>query len=329
MKKSDQQKISIIIPSKIFDHNLNQCVKKIRQFYKYIKIIIVLDKKNYFIKDKNIKTIISGPKPIGQKRNLGVKYAKTFFITFIDSDAYPDHQWLNSIIESFQKYKNKNVAVVGGPNLSPQTNNVERKLVSRVRKLFFTTYNAEVKQKSNNVHYVSSLSSVNFTVKRKVYIKIGGMDNNLNVGEDMAFMRTLRKYNYKILFNGKSYVYHIDRNIKHFFRQRFFYGTNSIILFLKYPDNKSFLFLLSIFPFLYVLFLIPIIFAKFIYLKIYLFFLSGIILFCIINALRINFSSNFIKSLYVVGISIFGPGIGFVASLFLSSKMMRKLYTQS
>ena len=140
---------------------------------------------------------------------------------------------------------------------------------------------------------------------------------------------TLRKNYYTLLFHGKSYVYHIDRNIKHFFRQRFFYGTNSLNLFLKYPDNKSFLFLLSIFPFLYVLFLIPIIFAKFIYLKIYLFFLSGIILFCIINALRINFSSNFIKSLYVVGISIFGPGIGFVASLFLSSKMMRKLYTQS
>lgn len=41
--------ITIIIPSREFDLNLNFCLKKIRFFYKNIKILIVLDslKKKY------------------------------------------------------------------------------------------------------------------------------------------------------------------------------------------------------------------------------------------------------------------------------------------
>ena len=157
MKKSEQKKITIIIPSKIIDYNLRNCIKKIRLLYKHIEIIIILDKKNYFIKHKNIKLITSGSKAIGYKRNLGVKYSKTPFVCFIDSDAYPAHNWLDYVLDAFNK--NKNAAVVGGPNLSPQTNNIEKKLVAKLRELSFVTLDKRVKYKDDNMFYINFIPS--------------------------------------------------------------------------------------------------------------------------------------------------------------------------
>ena len=38
----DQSKFTIIIPSKTVDYNLLHCEKKIRQFYKKIKILLMI-----------------------------------------------------------------------------------------------------------------------------------------------------------------------------------------------------------------------------------------------------------------------------------------------
>ena len=122
-----QSKITIIIPSRSYDKNLSFCIKKIRQIYKKIKIIIILDKKESFKKDKNISVLVSGNKTIGYKRNLAVKHCKTDCVYFIDSDAYPTTSWLDQVDKTFKKYKR--AAAVGGPNLSPPTNNIEKKLV--------------------------------------------------------------------------------------------------------------------------------------------------------------------------------------------------------
>ena len=42
----DQSRFTIIIPSKIIDRNLINCEKKIRQYYKEIKILLALDEIN-------------------------------------------------------------------------------------------------------------------------------------------------------------------------------------------------------------------------------------------------------------------------------------------
>ena len=94
MKKKVEKDISILIPSKIIDDNLRYCIKQIRKFYKNIKIILVLDKPSESKMDKNIQIAISGNETIGFKRNLGLKYVITKFVSFIDSDAYPNKNWL-------------------------------------------------------------------------------------------------------------------------------------------------------------------------------------------------------------------------------------------
>ena len=216
---------------------------------------------------------------------------------------------------------------MGGPNLSPKTNDLEKKLVGKSRKFSFVTLNTSVKNKIKKEGPISFLPSCNLIVKTKIYKKLGVMYENLYSGEEISLIRSLKKNKFQIIFNRKIYVFHKDRNFKHYFRQRFIYGSTGLKLFINFPCKESFLVLLSSFPTIYLLFF-PIAFLN---KDFFLFYMSGITLitvFCIINAFKINYLNNFLKSLKLTLISIFAPGIGFILSLFLNKNSMKKLYTQ-
>ena len=164
--KKVENNITIIIPSRKFDENLKNCIKKIRTYYKKIQIIIILDTPTKLKLDKNTKTIISGNKTIGFKRNLAAKYVKTKLISLIDSDAYPTSYWLN---ESLNILNSKKIAAAGGPNLSPKSNDIEKKLVARSRKKSIVTLNPIVKSINSPKQYVNFLPSCNYIIKTKIY----------------------------------------------------------------------------------------------------------------------------------------------------------------
>ena len=86
---NELKNFTIIIPC-IKYSDVKYSLEKIRKYYKSIKIIICLnDKKKIFNKDKNIKFIYTNSKSIGKKRNIAVNAAKTKYLAFIDSDAFP------------------------------------------------------------------------------------------------------------------------------------------------------------------------------------------------------------------------------------------------
>ena len=147
----------------------------------------------------------------------------------------------------------KKLSAIGGPNLSPPTKNSEKKIISKIRKLPFVTLNNFIKSKSLS-RFTDFLPSCNLCVKRKDYLNVGGMDNKILAGEEIRLFYYLNK-NKKIYFSQNSPVYHIDRNLINFLRQRMTYGTEAN-LFLKYPNKQTFLFLLSILPILNFLFVI-------------------------------------------------------------------------
>ena len=325
VNKSTQNKITIIIPSKRHDKNLSFCIKKIRQFYNKIKIFVILDKKEYFKKDKNVCLFISGNKSIGYKRNFGVKYCKTDYVCFIDSDAYPVSPWLDQVHETFKKFKR--VGAIGGPNLSPPTNNIEKLLVSKSRKFSFVTLYPIVKTKEKKIFLIDFLPTSNLILKTKIYKKIGGMYEGLYAGEDISLIRNLRKQDLKIIFNPNIYIYHKDRNFKHFFRQRYIYGSVGLKLFILFPCKESFLLLISSIPFIYLLISPFFILNKFL-LIFYLGGLGFLSTFILLYALKINYNKHFLKSLRLTLISIFAPGIGLILSFFLKQHAMKKLYTQ-
>ena len=139
----DESKFTIIIPSKSIDSNLINCEKKIRQFYKKIQILLMIDEINENLKLSNCTKIIStGFVNISEKRNIGFKLSSTEFIVFIDSDAYPNHPWLDNVESVFRH--NQTVGACGGANLSPEENDEEKKLISSIKKSFVVSQNVKL-----------------------------------------------------------------------------------------------------------------------------------------------------------------------------------------
>lgn len=326
MNRSVQSKITIIIPSKRYDKNLSFCIKKIRQFYKKIKIFIVLDNKEFFKKDKNIYLLVSGDKSIGYKRNLAVRHCKSKYVCFIDSDAYPSTPWLDQVEKTFKKYKK--AGAVGGPNLSPATNNIEKILVSRLRKLFFVTLNSAVKSKKHKEGMINFLPSCNLILKKKIYKKLKGMYEGLYSGEEISLINSLKKKKFQIIFNPNIYIFHKNRNFKHFFRQRFIYGSTGLKLSIMFPCKESFLVLISSTPMIFLL-TFPFILLNNFFFVFYIIGITLLSIFCLLNAFKINYSNNFLKSVKLSLISILAPGIGLISFLMLKNATIKKLYTQN
>lgn len=327
IKKNIEKKFCIIIPSKIIDKNLLKCYSSIRKFYKNIKIIFLLDVKNKKIKyDKFLKIVATGKFTIAKKRNLGAKISKTKYLTFIDSDAWPTENWLDYVYFTFIKLSN--VAVVGGPNISPPSKNYEKIMVANIRKEKFVTFSSFVKKKTNSLFEVRYLPSCNFSINRKIYLRVGGMDENLNTCEEISLMQNLRERKYKIMFHGKSYVMHKERAIKNFLKQRFVYLSEGFNVFLKYPSWESFKLILSSTPLVYVLFF-PIInlLSSSIYKNIYN---TGLlILFILIFLFSIKLSKKQVfKAFILVSGAIFSPGFGLLIGSILNKKLIKKIYNQ-
>ena len=127
---------TIIIPCISFN-DAKYCIRNIRKYYKKVKIIISLNKTNKKKNtDKNLKIIISKYKAIGKKRNLAVDACKTKYLAFIDSDAYPSKNWIES---TFKFLNRKNVGIVAGPHVDPPNQSYYQIIIGLVKKSFLIT----------------------------------------------------------------------------------------------------------------------------------------------------------------------------------------------
>ena len=129
------------------------------------------------------------------------------------------------------------------------------------------------------------------------------------------------------MFDPKIFVFHLDRDFKHFFRQRFIYGSTGLWHSIHHPCKESFLSLAGSFPFFYCLFF-PLILINQTLQFVYIYGLIALLILVIFNSLIVNFNNNFLKSFTLSLIIFFGPGLGLISKLFLSNKIFKKLYTQ-
>lgn len=308
--KKIQEKFSVIIPSKKIDKLLLRCVKKIKAFYPNIEILLILDEINNIKKDikfyNNIIVYKSKKKNIAFKRNFGAKKTKKNFLVFIDSDAFPNHPWLNHYYDEILKNK-----IVGGPNIS-YTTNKEQEIVAKSRLLNVTSLNTNYKKKTNYNSYVDFLPACNLVVEKNLFLKLGGMDENVFTGEENKFFNKLKNKGIRILLVGKAYVMHQERNIKEFLFQRMSYGSSIISVFINSPNFMIFTALLSAFN---LVFFSMFLLLAFLYTKFFLLLLVPFILLSIFITIKIS-KKNLFKSFIVSIIVIFGQSLGLIISFF-------------
>ena len=242
------KKVNIIIPSIKPNDELLKSLKEINKLnYSNFFVTVVLDHgaKNKLPKFKyKINKMVVGKINMSKKRNLAAKKFKTKYIAFIDSDAYPNVNWLKNAIKHLSDEK---IHIVGGPNIPFKNKSYSEQISHYCKRSFFVTahYNF-INYKSKN-RYCKFLHSSNFIISRNLYNSVNGMNENLYIGEDHDFFYRLNeKFNkIKIYFDKSIFVFHEDREFKFFLMQRFCYGLN--VLTSKNTGSKRFLALLPFF----------------------------------------------------------------------------------
>jgi cellulose synthase/poly-beta-1,6-N-acetylglucosamine synthase-like glycosyltransferase len=215
-----KNQVTIIIPTIKINSLLIEVVENILENTPNLSIHIVTNQNSkIFPPKKNIKIILTGSKNMSKKRNLGVQAANTEFVGFVDSDAYPNKDWLSNGIKILEK--NSEVGIVTGPELSFPNQSFMENIVGFCNQSFLITGSHSFRKTLSSSRFYSEASGCNILMRKEDYLLLNGMDEDLYLGEDREFSeRLINKLKKKIYFSKESWVYHKDRSLIGFFFQR-------------------------------------------------------------------------------------------------------------
>ena len=246
--------VNVIIPAVKIDEEVLKCLVEINKIkYQNFFVTVVLDhtqgKKLPRLKYK-INKLISGKINMSKKRNIAAKKFKSKYIAFIDSDAYPNKNWLKLAIKYLKQKKGN---IVGGPGIPfPNQNYLERICYFSKRSYFVTGYLNFRKYKASK-RVCDWLESCNLIMEKNFFLKYGGMDVNRYTGEDKEFFERVKKKNsgLKVYYSPDLFIYHRERGYRGFLLQRLCFGMDFINLLKFNSGTKGLQPILPIFAFLF------------------------------------------------------------------------------
>ena len=263
--KTISELVTIIIPARTNDYLVNICVKKIRELYKTVKIVLILDDTEKSpITDENTVILKSDSLTISAKRNKGVKISQTKYVAMIDSDAYPNKNWLENAI-SFLEI-NSEYSAVTGCQFNPPEDNFIQICLRRIRFNHLFTHQewCKIIDFNSKEQDCTEFMTSNVIIRKSDYENLNGMNEKIYIAEDNEFSERLIKNGYKIRFIPKVSVFHRESTMYPFFRKIYCMGYYYANMCIKKKPVKNFkqsiiqffpLFGILIFCFVWMLFL--------------------------------------------------------------------------
>ncbi len=227
--------VTIIIPSIRWEPFTEQCVTICNVLFPESKIILVLDETTKVEPLAKNLTVLIQSGFISKKRNAGVKASNSEFVAFIDSDAYPHKNWLMQAVNTLQT--DKSTGIAGGPNISPPSQELSRKLVGMAARSWMVAGKWQFyKSEKSSARYCDNLPSCNLVMRKSMYEQLNGMNEYLEIGEDTDLCARMIASGYRVYFNPQAIVFHYDRKIKAYLRQRMVRGAG---VFLHVFGNSA------------------------------------------------------------------------------------------
>tara|TARA_B110000971_G_scaffold201628_1_gene220650 strand:+ start:94 stop:1095 length:1002 start_codon:yes stop_codon:yes gene_type:complete len=245
--------VHIIIPAINFDNDVSRCLKEINKISSIdFFVTVVFDRFKKIQKPKykyKLNFIFAGKINMSLKRNIAAKKYKSEFIAFIDSDAYPDKNWLKNALNILKK---KNPDIVGGPNIPFPKPSLSEKICHFSKRSYFVTGYQNFRKYKAKARYCDWLESCNFILKRSFFLKHKGMNSKLYTGEDKEFFERVKNKNknFKVFYSPNVFVYHKERKYIGFLLQRLTFGIDFINLIKLNVGGKGFQ---PVFPLLFLL----------------------------------------------------------------------------
>lgn len=202
----------IIVDYKKQNPYLIECLDAIgKQTYKNFEIILVADyeiKLDYPKLRTKFYGHYVGP---AEKRDEGAKMSKGEILAFIDDDAFPSSTWLQSIVPHF---KNTTIAGVGGPGVTPPEVSWQEEASGWASASPLGSGPYTYRFLPGRKQFVEDFPSMNLSVRKTDFEKVGGYDSNFWPGEDTKLCLDLtHKLHKKIVYEPKAKVFHHRRPI--------------------------------------------------------------------------------------------------------------------
>lgn len=218
---SKKNTFSIIVPVYNCETYLSRCLDSVlNQSYKKIELILIDDGSTdssgqicdfYKEKDKRVVVIHKKNNGVSSARNDGLKFAKSKYICFLDSDDYISGEQFDEINNILKQHKN--VELINFGFYSDVDDSDLNNLNSDIIKYKDILYNSHEEIKNDFVNLWDS--SMLYNIWNKVYLKKIIDDNKIkfpkhNFGEDVEFNRLyLDKIN--SMYNSSRCFYHYIR----------------------------------------------------------------------------------------------------------------------
>ncbi|OLD02516.1 MAG: hypothetical protein AUJ07_08585 [Crenarchaeota archaeon 13_1_40CM_3_53_5] len=229
--------ISIVVACRAIDSYANQCIRECLQLdYSRFELLVLPDYVET-VSDDRVRVLPTGPVKPSEKRNTGVSAAKGEVVAFIDGDAYPDKDWLKNSLKYFDDPR---VAAVGGPGITPQSDNTMQKASGEILSSFLGAGPLNFRHSAKLPRKCDDLPTVNMFVRRSTFNDMGGFDSSYWPGEDTKFCRDLvYRFGSEAVYAPDVVVYHHRRLLfRPHLKQIAGYGLHRGYFTKKFPENS-------------------------------------------------------------------------------------------
>jgi GT2 family glycosyltransferase len=202
----------IIVDYKKNNPYLIECLNAIvKQTYKNFEIILVCDYRVDLEYPKLRQKYFGHYVGPAEKRDIGAKMAKGEILAFIDDDAFPSINWLESLVPHF---KNSSIAGVGGPGMTPPGVSWQEEASGWASASPVGAGMYRYRFLPDQKQYVDDYPSMNLAVRKSDFEKVGGYDSGFWPGEDTKLCLDLtHKLGKKIVYDPRVIVYHHRRRV--------------------------------------------------------------------------------------------------------------------
>ena len=212
--KSNLPLVSIVVPVRNEEKNLPRLldsIKKLDYSQNKFELIIV----DGYSTDETVKIakrfgakIFKNPGKIRSTGcQIGVSKAQGEFIAFTDADCSVPSGWLKGLLGPF---KTKNIAAVGGPNVTPKDDTLFAKAAGEALWLLART-GSRYGFSGQKVVEIYHNPGCNVIYRKKAIQSVGGFNPYLLTCEDEELDFRLRQTGYKLLFTPNVVVDHYRR----------------------------------------------------------------------------------------------------------------------
>ena len=244
--------VSVIITCYNEERNIQECLNTlVRQTYAKDKYEIIVadggskDRTQSIVKDfmqtyHNISLVVEPRKGTAAGRNAGVKAAQYGYVAFIDADCEAPEDWLETLVEQYQRIrlKDEKVIAVGGTNIPPENAGSFLQAIGVALDSYIGSFGSVQGRQFKKPMHVSSLSNLNVLYNKQKIVDVGYYDESLiSDAEDADINFRLFSAGNRFLFIPHSFVWHKMRPTpKTWLKNMFRYGKGRARLLKRYPQ---------------------------------------------------------------------------------------------